>query len=53
MMSGAPEGSLLDPALFDILIRDTDSGMECTVNKFAGDTKLGSAVDTTEGRDVI
>ena len=52
-MSHVPQGSVLGLLLFDVIDKDSNSGIKHTLSKFTYGTKLSSAVNTTAGRDAI
>ena len=52
-MNGVCQRSVLGQVLFNLFISDIDDRIECTLSKFAVDTKLSDAVDKPEGRDAI
>ena len=43
------QGSVLRPALFNVLINDLDDGTECAFSKFRGGTELGGVADAPDG----
>jgi len=53
VISGFLLESVLGLVFFNIFNNDLNSWIECTLSKFADDTKLRGVVNTTEGREAI
>lgn len=49
--SRIPHGSILGTVLFHIFTNNLNTGLKCTLSKFADHTKLGGTVDFVEGRE--
>ena len=52
-VTSVPQGYILRQVLLNIFINNIDSEIECTLSRFADDTKMSGAGDTPEGRDAI
>lgn len=49
--SSVPQGAVLGSVLFNVFINELDTGVKCTISKFANNTKLGGAVHSLRGQE--
>ena len=49
VMSGIPQSLVLGSELFNVFVSSMNSGIECTLSKFANDTKLSCVVNMLKG----
>lgn len=51
--SGVPQRSIVGSVLFNIFINNIDSGIKCSLSKFAVNAKLSGVVDMPEGQGAL
>lgn len=49
MTAEDPQGFVLGPVQFGTFVSNMDSGIDCSLSKFASDTKMCDGVSYTEG----
>ena len=51
--SDISQGASLGPVMLHVFVSDLGAGVECILNKFTDDTKLGGAVEFLKGQEVL